>query len=65
MAKKAPPAPRTGNPLTTAQAAQLLPAATMLGPTIIGLPAQIRDAAREQQRPPAFVPKAKKGGKKR
>jgi hypothetical protein len=41
----------------------LLPAATMLGPTMLGLPAQIRLAAREQQRPPAFVPPKKRRGR--
>jgi hypothetical protein len=59
MAKKAKPAPRMANPLKTAQAVGLLPAMLM------GMPAQVRLAAREQQRAPAFVPKGGKKGRER
>ena len=67
MAKKAkaPKAKALGkvNPL---KAAQAVPLPFGLGGLsgIAGLPGQIRDAAREAQRPPAFVPpKPKRKGK--
>ena len=61
MAKKAKaPVLRRDNPTKAAQAAALLPA--MFG-LIPGLPAQIRDAAREQQRPVPFIPPKKRRGR--
>ena len=54
--------PSARDPIKAAKAVGPLLGAMMVG-GIPGLPAQIRDTAREAQRPPAFVPpkKAKRG----
>ena len=60
MAKRAqskPPSAR--DPIKAAKAVGPLLGAMMMG--IPGLPAQIRDTAREVQTPPAFVPKKRRG----